>query len=121
MVDGNRKSHFGAVHQGRRYIAIQYLPQQPFTLAITDFHGQGQAPGKFDDAVIEERDPRFQADAHRRPVHLHQNIIREISGAVQILHALHEILQVRPSARMSYDRQRFPPSQHDCIRIVPGG
>ena len=59
-IDGHTKSHLRTVNQSSRDMAIKELAQEPFAFAVAHLLAARQAPGKLDDAVVEDRYARLE-------------------------------------------------------------
>src|SRR5680860_818850 len=91
LPDGNTKPLFRAFHERARDVPIQQATQNKLTLATLHFKPHWHAPGEFGDARIQERHPRFETDAHGRPIDLGQNIVWQVAQCVDVHHPLRDI------------------------------
>ena len=80
------------------HVAVEDLAQDVLALAVPDLGRHRQPPGKFDDPVVEERHPAFEADRHARAVDLGEDVVGQIGERVEIHHRLAEIAR-RPARR----------------------
>ncbi|MNI51716.1 hypothetical protein D3C73_1064550 [compost metagenome] len=109
----------GAVHQRLRHMAMQHLAQQPFTGVAAHLVLMRQAPGKFIDAVVDERHARLQAHRHGGAIHLDQDVVGQIGDRVQLHHgfegrALHVAREFRHGFHAALDHLRgVGPVRHE--------
>ena len=69
----------------------EQLLQQPLALAVPELHPQRHRPGELDDAMIEHRHSRLEADAHGGAVDLDQDVVGQVGRSVREHHRLVEI------------------------------
>ncbi len=79
----NTKSHLRPFDERAWNVPVQHLPQNPFCGVVTDLCIARQPPRKFDDAVIEERNARFQRHSHAGAVDFGQDVVRQISDEIE--------------------------------------
>ena len=89
LADRHAETHLPAVGQGRRHVSIEDLAEDRLAAAVAMLELEGELPGKLDQPMIQQRDARFQADGHRRPIDLGQNVVGQIGHQVEI-HRLFE-------------------------------
>ena len=68
------------------------MPQQALVLApAAVLERRRQSPCVFDDTVVEERHPHFEAVRHARPIHLGENAVGKQGEEIEVAHSLHGV------------------------------
>ena len=66
-------------------------PEDPFSCSVADLPVCGQPERELDECMVEQWYTRLQGDGHARPVHLGQDVTREVRGDVHEHHLGHEV------------------------------
>src|SRR5438132_2276800 len=90
-LDRHGETHLRPIHQFARHVAVEHTPQETLAHAVPSLHRREQRPAEGNKSMIEQRYPRFERNRHRRPVDLGQDVVRQISERIEILHALDKV------------------------------
>lgn len=86
QIDRHSESLLGPIHQIARDISVQHLARQPLAGAVPHALRTGQAPRPFDQPVVQHRRAYLEAHGHARPIHFHQDVIRQIRDQIAVHH-----------------------------------
>lgn len=95
-IEGDGEAGFGSLDEVLGDILIENLAQQPLALSVADFEVEGNAPGKFDEARVEEGNAGFETDPHTGAIEFHENVVGEVGDGVQVHHGFGEVGECRP-------------------------
>ena len=90
-ADGRDEAHFLAVEYVLRQEGLHRLLHQHLAAVAANALGDRQAGGEFDEAIVEQRLARLQADGHAHPVGLGQNVAGQPDAEIGILRAVERI------------------------------
>src|SRR5205809_5674945 len=93
MVDWYTEAHLGSISQTLWHVTMQELSQQPLSNSISDLNGCRESPSELHDAMIQVRSPGLETYSHAGPVHLHQNVIRQVGHEIERHHRWERRLQ----------------------------
>ncbi len=94
---GTANPVFGRSTKEARDTSREHLAEQPLPLTVLNFHGDGEAPAKLRNPMVEQGHARFETHTHARSIQLHQNIVRQVSDGVP----KHHLLKLREPGRYS--------------------
>jgi hypothetical protein len=80
--------------------------KKSFSRRTSDSEPRRQAGGKFQQNMIQERNPQLQRVTHRNPVCLYQEIIREGSFCIDILHLVKQRFVLHLAKEITNDLDR---------------
>ena len=85
---GNAESSLFSVHEPLGQKIGKGLPQDPFSVTALLLEGVGETEGEIQDPVVQEGGPQIQRSASGRPLRLHEAVVGEIVGQIELVGAL---------------------------------
>src|SRR5262245_52967041 len=82
----NRKPCFWPADEMPRHIFVQHTSQKPLALPAAHTEIAGKRPGKFDDAMIEQRRADLKGNSHGCTIDFLEDVVRQVSRHVPELH-----------------------------------
>src|SRR5437867_1922468 len=83
------EADFLPIDQLTWHAAIQRLPKDPLSPPVADLEAARKSPAELHQTVVEQGDPRLEADRHAGPVHLGQEVVWQVTALVREHHPPH--------------------------------
>ena len=109
--NGHPEAHFRPFDDLPGHVAHQDFAKGPFANTIAQLDIKWQAPGKFDNAVVQHRNAHFKGICHSGAINLAKDTIWQIADRIERHHAL-EVADVRKVRCCSDHRGMFLDPRH---------
>src|SRR5262249_45473970 len=106
-----------AVEERARHVALEHAPQQPLALPSAPLEPDRQPPRELDDAVVEQRAAHLEAHAHARAIDLGEDVLGQVPGEVEELHALERLGEPAPARRVVEQAPRRSRARDEAPRV----
>ena len=84
-IDRNSEPSFSSAEKLRRELGGDGPSQDRLPATVgSEMHGEGDAGGEFDEAMIEKRNPRLQGMDHRGAVYFGEDVAGKIEAPVKV-------------------------------------